>query len=90
MFASDFLHEIEVEDALHEINEILERKDINDKQKAMILGENAKDSTTSERDSPGRTEDSSGLIEGSVVRRSNNSCRKARPDNHLAGFSSRP
>jgi hypothetical protein len=28
--------------ALHEINEILERKDINDKHKAMILGENAK------------------------------------------------
>ena len=28
-------------DALHEINEILERKDINDKHKAMILG-NAK------------------------------------------------
>ena len=27
---------------LHEINEILERKDINDKHKAMILGENAK------------------------------------------------
>jgi hypothetical protein len=29
-------------DALHEINEILERKDINYKHKAMILGENAK------------------------------------------------
>ena len=29
-------------DALHEINETLERKDINDKHKAMILGENAK------------------------------------------------
>jgi hypothetical protein len=31
-----------VEDALHEINEILERKDINDEHNAMILGENAK------------------------------------------------
>jgi predicted TIM-barrel fold metal-dependent hydrolase len=42
VFASDFPHEIAMEDALHEINEILERKDINDKHKAMILGENAK------------------------------------------------
>jgi hypothetical protein len=33
---------IAVGDTLHEINEILERKDINDKHKAMILGENAK------------------------------------------------
>jgi hypothetical protein len=30
-----------MEDALHEINETLERKDINE-HKAMILGENAK------------------------------------------------
>ena len=36
-----------MEDALHEINEILERKDINDEHNAMILGENAKDSKTS-------------------------------------------
>jgi len=42
VFASDFPHEIPMEDALHEINEILERKDINDQHKAMILGENAK------------------------------------------------
>jgi hypothetical protein len=28
-------------DALHEINEILEWKDINDQQKAIILGDNA-------------------------------------------------
>ena len=35
-------YEIAMEDALHEINEILERKDINDNHKAMILGENAK------------------------------------------------
>ena len=41
VFASDFPHDA-VEDALHEITEILERKDINDKHKAMILGENAK------------------------------------------------
>ena len=40
-FASDFPHGIAMEDAVHKINEILERKDIND-QKAMILGENAK------------------------------------------------
>jgi predicted TIM-barrel fold metal-dependent hydrolase len=41
-YASDFPHEIAMEDALHEINEILERKDINDERKALILGENAK------------------------------------------------
>ena len=42
MFASDFPHEILMEDAMHEINEILERKDINDSHKSLILGENAK------------------------------------------------
>jgi predicted TIM-barrel fold metal-dependent hydrolase len=42
MFASDFPHEIAMEDTLHEINEILERNDIDDKHKAMILGDNAK------------------------------------------------
>jgi hypothetical protein len=42
VFVSDFPHEIAMEDALHEINETLERKDIDDKHKAMILGENAK------------------------------------------------
>jgi hypothetical protein len=31
-----------MEDALHEVNEILERKDITDKHKAMIFGEHAK------------------------------------------------
>ena len=31
-----------MEDALHEINDILERKDINDKHKAMILGDEPK------------------------------------------------
>ena len=42
MFASDFPYETAMEDALHEINENLEWKDVNDKHKAMILGENAK------------------------------------------------
>ena len=42
VFASDFPHEIAMEDALHEITEVLERKDINDKHKAIIPGENAK------------------------------------------------
>jgi predicted TIM-barrel fold metal-dependent hydrolase len=42
MFASDFPHEIPMEDAMHEINEILERNDINDSHKSMILGDNAK------------------------------------------------
>ena len=42
MFASEFPHEIATEDALHEINEILERdRYINDKHKAVMLGENA-------------------------------------------------
>ena len=42
VFASEFPHEIAMEDALHEINEIPERKDINDQHRAMNLGENAK------------------------------------------------
>ncbi len=42
MFASDFPYETAMEDALHEIDEILEQKEINDQHKAMILGENAK------------------------------------------------
>jgi len=42
LFASDFPHEIPMEDALHEINEILERKDIKDEHKKMILGDNAR------------------------------------------------
>ena len=36
MFGSEFPHEIAMEDALHEINEILEQKEINDQHKAMI------------------------------------------------------
>lgn len=42
MFASDFPHEITMDSAMDEINEIEERKDINDKHKEMILGENAR------------------------------------------------
>ena len=42
VFASEFPHEIAMEDALHEINEIPERKDINDQHRAMTLGANAK------------------------------------------------
>jgi predicted TIM-barrel fold metal-dependent hydrolase len=42
VFGSEFPHGIAMEDALDEINEILEWKDINDKYKGMILGENAK------------------------------------------------
>ena len=42
MFASDFPHEIPMEEARHEINEIEERQDISDEHKKLILGENAK------------------------------------------------
>lgn len=42
MFASDFPHEIPVDDALDEINEIVEHKDIKDEHKTMILGDNAR------------------------------------------------
>jgi len=42
MFASDFPHEIDMENARHEIDEIEEHKDIKDAHKKMILGENAK------------------------------------------------
>lgn len=38
MFASDFPHEIAMENALDEINEIEERKDLSDQHKKMILG----------------------------------------------------
>ena len=39
VFASDFPHEIAMEDALYEIKEKMIGKDIKDKHKAMILGE---------------------------------------------------
>lgn len=41
VFGSEFPHGIAMEDALDEINEILKWKDINDQQKAIILGDNA-------------------------------------------------
>ncbi len=42
MFASDFPHEIAVDNAMGEIDEILERKDIKAEHKAALLGGNAK------------------------------------------------
>jgi predicted TIM-barrel fold metal-dependent hydrolase len=42
MFASDFPHEIPVDEAVGEMHEILDRKDIKDEHKSMILGENAR------------------------------------------------
>lgn|ERR1043166_5316942 len=42
MFASDFPHEISLDNCMGEINEILERKDIREEHKAAILGDNAK------------------------------------------------
>jgi len=42
MFASDFPHEIMVENCMREIDEILERKDLTDEHKAAILGGNAR------------------------------------------------
>lgn len=42
MFASDFPHEITMDDCMGEINEILERQDIKDEHKTAILGGNAR------------------------------------------------
>ncbi len=42
MFASDFPHEIPMEEARHEIDEIEQRQDISSEHKKLILGENAK------------------------------------------------
>ena len=42
MFASDFPHEIPLDHCMREIDEILERGDIKNEHKAMILGENAR------------------------------------------------
>ena len=42
MFASDFPHEISLDNCMGEINEILERKDIREEHKAAILGDNAR------------------------------------------------
>ena len=42
MFASDFPHEISLENCLEEINEIVERHDLGDEHKEAILGVNAR------------------------------------------------
>jgi predicted TIM-barrel fold metal-dependent hydrolase len=42
MFASDFPHEISMDNAMGEIDEILERDDLLEEHKQMILGENAR------------------------------------------------
>ncbi len=42
MFASDFPHEITMDNCMEEINEILERKDIKEEHKMALLGDNAR------------------------------------------------
>lgn len=42
MFASDFPHEITLDNCMEEINEIVERDDIKEEHKSAILGENAR------------------------------------------------
>jgi predicted TIM-barrel fold metal-dependent hydrolase len=42
MFASDFPHEISLDNCLEEIDEIVVRKDLKEEHKAAILGENAR------------------------------------------------
>ena len=42
MFASDFPHEISLDNCLEEINEIVERQDLRDEHKEAILGVNAR------------------------------------------------
>jgi predicted TIM-barrel fold metal-dependent hydrolase len=42
MFASDFPHEITLDNCMEEIDEILERNDLRDDHKAAILGKNAR------------------------------------------------
>jgi hypothetical protein len=42
MFASDFLHEITLDNCREEIDKILERSDLKDEHKAAILGDNAR------------------------------------------------
>lgn len=42
MFASDFPHEIAMDNCMEEIDEILERKDLKEEHKRAILGDNAK------------------------------------------------
>ena len=45
MFASDFPHEITMDNCMEEINEILEREDIREEHKMLILRENARTCT---------------------------------------------
>jgi predicted TIM-barrel fold metal-dependent hydrolase len=42
MFASDFPHEIAMDNSMEEIDEILEREDLREEHKAAILGDNAR------------------------------------------------
>ncbi|HXT53501.1 MAG TPA: amidohydrolase family protein, partial [Candidatus Eisenbacteria bacterium] len=42
MFASDFPHEISLDNCMAEINEIVERADLREEHKQAILGENAR------------------------------------------------
>ncbi len=42
MFASDFPHEISINNCMEEIDEILERDDLPNEHKAAILGDNAR------------------------------------------------
>ena len=42
MFASDFPHEISINNCMEEIDEVLEREDLKQEHKAAILGENAR------------------------------------------------
>jgi predicted TIM-barrel fold metal-dependent hydrolase len=42
MFASDFPHEITIDNCMVEIDEILERRDLPEEHKGAILGDNAR------------------------------------------------
>jgi len=42
MFASDFPHEISIDNSMEEIDEILEREDLPNEHKVAILGDNAR------------------------------------------------
>lgn len=42
MFASDFPHEITMDNCMEEINEILEREELEEEAKKAILGRNAR------------------------------------------------
>jgi predicted TIM-barrel fold metal-dependent hydrolase len=42
MFASDFPHEISLDNCMEEIDEIMERKDLKEEHKEAILGDNAR------------------------------------------------